>query len=527
MQERGILIIKNDYGQYFTPRHVAELMVGMIKSAPSAHILEPGAGEGVFLDALASKGYTNAIGLEIDGRLIQNPSHNIVHTSFVSWKPEKKVDVIIGNPPYIRWKNLDASLQDELKQHHLWGNLFNSLSDYLNVFIANSIEHLVPGGELIFITPSFWMHTKHAEPMRNWMLSQGSITDIISFGESEVFPKVASAIIIFRFEKGVKNDELDINFYRFIGGRKVPSCLSLEDKSLFAHNVIPSFKPNLHWTLADLATQEQVSLLENNTRRLNPNMLFGDEGITKLESYVDIANGMVSGLDKAFKLSEIEYEELNDTEQKAVIRVAKAKDLGFLSNESYSYYFDIPLNKTENEFKSEYPSIYKKLQPFKDKLLRRYSYGRDIPYWEWAFKRSERFITSPIPKVFVPCKERMTNKETARFAYVKDGIVATQDVTVLAPKPRVRESVEYILAYLSTKQVSQWIRVKGLMKGGIAEFSEKPLNNIPFRAIDWSSKEEVDFHDHITEIIRERINNSPDEKQKTIAEISRKFELFG
>lgn len=512
---------KNDFGQYFTPRHVADLMVDMLKSPPSAQVLEPSAGEGVFLDALEEKGYKNTLGLEIDERLAQEPQHHIVNTSFVSWEPEKKVDAIIGNPPYIRWKNLDLPLQDELKQHPLWGTLFNPLSDYLNVFIANSIEHLLPGGELIFITPSFWMHTKHAEPLREWMFSQGAITDIISFGESEVFPKVASAIVIFRFEKGKKATE-EINFSQYIGGRKIPTPISLSDTG-FKHGKIPPFKGRSHWTLADAETQERVALLEQMASKSAQDSLFGAGEITRLGDYVDVANGMVSGLDKAFKLTPEELDSLNQTERNVVLKVAKAKDLSFLAKQSISYYFDIPGGLSEDEFHDSYPVIWDKLQPFKNQLLKRYSYGKDLPYWQWAFKRSERFITSPIPKIFVPCKERMTNRETARFAYVEGGVVATQDVTAIAPKANIRESTEYILAYLSTVQVSEWIRVKGLMKGGIAEFSEKPINNIPFRTIDWDMPEEVDFHNRITNMVQEVMDGSLADRQEAIAHFSNMF----
>lgn len=513
---------KNDFGQYFTPRHVADLMVDMLKSPLSAQVLEPSSGEGVFLDALEEKGYKNTLGLEIDERLVQKPQHNVVNTSFVSWRPEEKVDAIIGNPPYIRWKNLDPALQDELKQHHLWGTLFNPLSDYLNVFIANSIEHLLPGGELIFITPSFWMHTKHAEPLREWMLSQGAITDIISFGESEVFPKVASAIVIFRFEKGKKTTE-EITFSQYIGGRKIPNPISLSDTG-FKHGKIPPFKGKSHWTLADAETQERVALLERAASKSTQDALFGTEEITRLGDYVDVANGMVSGLDKAFKLTDEELESLNQTERDAVLKVAKAKDLSFLAKQSISHYFDIPEGLSEDEFRSSYPVIWNKTQPFKEQLLKRYSYGKELPYWQWAFKRSERFITSPIPKIFVPCKERMTNKETARFTYVEGGVVATQDVTAIAPKVGTRESTEYILAYLSTVQVSEWIRVKGLMKGGIAEFSEKPINEIPFRSIDWDIPEEVEFHDRITNMVREAVDSSIEGRQDAISRFSEMFE---
>lgn len=47
---------KNNYGQYFTPSHVAALMVEMLAIPKDSPVLEPSAGEGVFLDALHKAG---------------------------------------------------------------------------------------------------------------------------------------------------------------------------------------------------------------------------------------------------------------------------------------------------------------------------------------------------------------------------------------------------------------------------------------------------------------------------------------
>lgn len=44
------------------------------------------------------------------------------------------------------------------------------------------------------------------------------------------------------------------------------------------------------------------------------------------------------------------------------------------------------------------------------------------------------------------------------------------------------------------------------MKGGIAEFSEKPLSSIPFRYIDWDDDEDIAFHDLVTDAIRESVS---------------------
>lgn len=498
---------KNVLGQYFTPSYVARIMVDLIESPRESKVLEPSAGEGVFLDVLHEAGYSNIEGIEIDSSLKQNMIHTVHNDSFVSWLKDGEYSVVIGNPPYIRWKNLEEFQKNEIKEHPLWGVLFNSLSDYLTVFIANAIQNLRDGGELIFITPSFWMHTLHSENLRSWMLSQGTFSHIINFGESNVFQGVSSSTIIFRFVKNIHIQE--IQFYGYNGPRKVPESISLNGDE-FKKFMIPQFSPGEQWIFADQQSLNDIAELEAAcTMTVDADNLFEERihRVALLGDYVHIANGMVSGLDKAFRW-DAPIDGLNETEQSALATVVKGKDIKNVYMEGNSRYIDIPEGLTESDVASKYPSLYEQLVSYKENLMERYSYQRSLPFWEWAFKRSQKYFYTEMPKIFVPCKERVTNKESARFCLVPPGVVATQDVTAFSPLMETKESIEYILAYLVHPRVTSWYRYKGLMKGGIAEFSEKPLSSIPFRYIDWDDDEDIAFHDIVTDAIRESVSEN-------------------
>ena len=492
--------IKNDLGQYFTPQPVAAAMVGLLEAGLDELVLEPSAGQGVFLSALEAAGFENVEGVEIDEQLQCGSRFPLHRTSFISWQPHKEYKAIIGNPPYIRWKNLDAELQTEVKQHRLWGSLFNSLSDYLTIFIAKAVEHLEDGGELVFITPSFWMGTQHSGNLREWLLKQGSFSNLILFGESEVFPKVSSAIIIFRFVKGQHLNT--IRRHTFIGGRRVREPVQFNDPEQFQMDEIPQFRLNKHWTIASAGEQTTADELESACLGSASDTLFSSTKIARLGDYVQIANGMVSGMDKAFRLPDDLLPKLSNNEVSALMPVVKAHNLTQIKPQRITYYADVPSGLTEDEFKSTYPNIANHLELFRGHLEMRYSYGRHLPHWEWAFRRSERFLRSPIRKGFVPCKERLTNRRAVRFALVDETVVATQDMTAFAPLPNVRESIEYIVGYLCLPKVSDWVRLRGLMKGGVAEFSERPLADIPFRFIDWNNPTDVDLHNSVTHTVR-------------------------
>ncbi len=497
---------KNPLGQYFTPKNIAELMVNLVNHDNTADILEPCCGEGVFLDVLNDRGFNNCSAIEIDTELKKSAKYPVINTSYLSWKNPMKFDVVIGNPPYIRWKDLHDNAKQEMQSLPNWKVLFNSLSDYLAPFIAESVQRLNPNGELIFITPAFWMHTLHTRNLRDWMLNKGKITDIIDFGEARVFKGVATSVVIFKYVLGANTDH--IQYHQYIGKSRIPeSEILISNEELFKTTTIPQFEKGKHWTLASSETQDRISKLESPSRPKESEVLFTDDFYISLGEYVDIANGMVSGLDRAFRIPETEISSLNVQEQLATLKVIKAKDLNRFVSQTTTLYIDVPPGLSEQEFVEIYPNFDRLLSPYKAELLMRYSYDKHLPYWEWAFKRSEQFLTRQVKKGFVPCKERLTTKQNVRFSLVPDYAIATQDVTAFAPKSGVKESIEYIVAYLTLPEITEWIRSKGLMKGGVAEFSEKPLSMIPFRSIDFEDTEERDVHRLITDTMQ-KLSNS-------------------
>lgn len=137
-----------------------------------------------------------------------------------------------------------------------------------------------------------------------------------------------------------------------------------------------------------------------------------------------------------------------------------------------------------------------------EKLHKRYSYNRSIPYWEFVFPRNQKLFERKEDRIFIPCKERISNKDFFRFCYAPKGIYPTQDVTAILRKPKVKESIEYFLAYLNNERVFEWLVLNGIVKGAIVEFSEAPIASIPFRPINWKSDAEVKIHNQITDEVK-------------------------
>jgi len=494
---------KNKFGQYFTPKVVTDFMISLADISKKSKILEPSCGEGVFLELLHQKGFGNVTAFEIDQELAQD-FDCVKYESFVSAKIDNTFDLIIGNPPYIRWKNLENELKQELSINPIWNKYFNSLCDYLYIFILKSIDLLNDNGQLIFICPEYWMNTTHSISLRNYMVQNGYFEDLYHFNETPIFDKVTVSIVVFKYIKSKQKKE-KINVSKFYANQKLTAetLYNLQHKIAFKdaeYVLVSQFKTNERWLLQSDEVREELRFLERNCIKKNQNAtlhLFEEnqQELNTIGEFCDIGNGLVSGLDKAFQVN---GHTLNENEQAATINVVKAKDLKPFVAENITKYIYINEGLEEKTFKEYYPNFYNHFNKFKTDLENRYQYNRKINYWEWVFLRNFNLFKTDEKRIFVPCKERISNKDCFRFALVEKNIFPTQDVTAIFKKTTTKESIEYILAYLNHPFIFDWLKCNGIVKGNIVEFSEKPIASIPFRVIDWTNKEEVALHNSIT-----------------------------
>ncbi len=488
-------------------------MISLSDVDKNAQILEPSCGEGVFIQSLIEKGYKHIIGYEVD-KMLSHHSQYIIYESFVSAVIDKKFDLIIGNPPYIRWKNLEKELKEELETNPLWNKYFNSLCDYSYIFILKSITLLKEGGELIFITPEYWLNTKHSLNLRNYMMQNGYFEEIVHFNETPIFDKAAVSTIIFKYRKSKKSVASKIKLTKYYASQKLTDDIIYNIQNRVAQKnttylEIDQFEENRRWLLTSNETKNALKAFENHCQILTKNStsLFDleKESFYTIGDVCEIGNGMVSGLDKAFQIHNIDF--LNAHEKKEILKVVKARDLKPYRYEKVTYYIFLKHIKEEKELQDKFPNFYNHLQPFKEKLQKRYNYNRDIPYWEWVFLRNFNLFSTQQERIFVPCKERISNKNYFRFALVDENLYPTQDVTALFKKGSVKESIYYILALLNNKRVFDWLSHNGVVKGNIVEFSEKPLSSIPFKSIDWTNEREVLIYDKIVELSKKTIQN--------------------
>ncbi|MFX0063377.1 MAG: Eco57I restriction-modification methylase domain-containing protein [Candidatus Hermodarchaeota archaeon] len=574
-------------GQYFTPLEITQLMVSMISQKKDCSILEPCAGKGIFLKSLSEAGFRDITAIELDSTLENITNIDRLTMDFFDFPVQKKFDVVIGNPPYVRWKNLSVKQREIWQQRSLWGRRMNGLTDILQPFIFKAVDHLKPEGELIFITPIFWMQTLYAAPLRTFLLENGILEAIFDFHEHIIFPGVNVNLIIFKYRKTrqkefirivnihgkkkitkkkillgaaiyhellevkdtndlikrnqiegfLKKQPQDYNPWRFIPDPVETELSFFEDSCQFSPLYpIAGQKTKLSELLTkqDLETRKEkksdwISIEwqgrkywrkkrrdQSSKIRFSENMMKGEQRHVRLGDLVEIGNGLVSGLDKAFRVPK--GLRLNTNEEKLCVSVIKARSLRRYYSDGPSKYFLIKPGQiqSEEELKDEYPNLFSHLQQYKSALEQRYQYDRIIPYWEWVFLRNLELMENHSALIFVPCKERFDTRQYIRFALCRGSYYSTQDVTVIAKDAWVKESVEYLLAFLNSDMMFKWIVSKGFIRGGVAEFSESPLSNLPIRLINWNNPTETVIHQKITDLIQMVLDKKCEETTRKI-----------
>lgn len=101
-------------------------------------------------------------------------------------------DYVIGNPPFIRIKNVEDSYREKIKSFtHSSGT-----SDMYVVFFEKFMNLLADGGKLAFVTPNSWMRNVSQRSFRKDIVGSGMLESVKDFGEQKVFGTVGTYIAI-------------------------------------------------------------------------------------------------------------------------------------------------------------------------------------------------------------------------------------------------------------------------------------------------------------------------------------------
>lgn len=205
-------------GAYYTPLQLADAMVELFASQNISTVLEPSCGDGVFLDSLKNQKLLNKVkkltAVEIEpeeaekvrSRYSDFGQIEVCTEDFFDYYGrvlgKECFDLILGNPPYIRYQYLQESqreMQSEILTSH--GMKANKLINAWVAFIVACIQLLSENGKIAFVIPAEILQVAYAEDLRLYLANNLAKITLITF-EQLVFPDIEQEVVVFIGEKG-------------------------------------------------------------------------------------------------------------------------------------------------------------------------------------------------------------------------------------------------------------------------------------------------------------------------------------
>lgn len=178
--------VKN-LGQVFTQEREVLLMKSLIRN--SGKVLEPSCGNGAFSSML-----DNVTSIEYDKSVCPEYAINM---DFFDYSTDNKFDTIIGNPPYVAFKDIMDETKSKLDLQN-----FDRRTNLFLFFVEKCVKHLNNNGEIIFLTPREFIKQTSAIHLNNMLHELGTFTHFYDYGDEMLFKGFNPNCAIWRFELG-------------------------------------------------------------------------------------------------------------------------------------------------------------------------------------------------------------------------------------------------------------------------------------------------------------------------------------
>ena len=286
--------------QVFTPRDIADWMTAWACAGHPATILEPGAGRGVFLDAIEAlwqtrKGDRPAVtAFETDATLCAellrrcDAGHvNVRHADFITAGRVARFDACVANPPYVRHHELRYPERFYTAFDRQIGARLSRMTNLYGLFLLRIWSSLSHGGRAAVITPAEWLNADFGCALKRYLLSENALDGLVHFAPSALaFPDALTTAVIVLLRRGRATDEA-------IRAAHVADCGALQRLQLVDASAIhrKALDPAKKWSrLFETSRPARGRALSRHT----------------LGAFAECTRGIATGANAFFTLSESE-----------------------------------------------------------------------------------------------------------------------------------------------------------------------------------------------------------------------------
>jgi adenine-specific DNA-methyltransferase len=413
--------LKKQRGQFFTTKtKVLNALLGLIKNNGS--ILEPSSGDGHIIKSIEDTFNRDVYGVELDDEMANNKvcrSMIYVDNFFNFIKTSGKYNTIVGNPPFVKLKNVEASTI-ELLPEKIPGN--GNLYYYFIKYCASLLDD---EGELIFIVPKEWLYNVSSQFVRDYLSTNGGFTDFIDCGEEKLFEDAdVPALCIFRYEKNYNGD---LRYYN-----------TLDD--YYSNNF------------------EIKKTIISNTIVFTNKIYNGN----KISDYFDVKVGLVTGNEKTFKIKgDLEFDE-----RYLIDVVSTDKTLNkYLFLDDVSNFDELPENIKQYLLDNKENLIKRKIKSFDENN-----------WWCYGALRNVQVMNSNRKRIYGLMKTRENEIfwEGNPFEYFNGGLVG------LFLKEDVDIDLSIFIKHLNSEEFKLIMMENNMYSNNKVSITPSVLLNLPF-----------------------------------------------
>lgn len=394
-------------------------------------------------------------------------------------------DIVIANPPYIKEGRMSKAFFEPYKD----SPYYKGKMDIWYLFACNGMDLLNENGVLCFIATNNWVTSFGASKLRNKVIKETRICNIVDFGAVMMFESASIQTMIMLFQKDSITDDYSFDYRRLTAYRATEkdAAAILTKTAKEAEYFSPTIR-RANFIDKNITFSRSADILEQIVNSKDVIYLYDNEiaqGIVFPQDRLNKKNQQKLGANYhvgqgVFVLTDEEKDELMlDSNELSLVRP-------YYTSENVERYVVYPSNYywaiyTDSRFKhndslNDYPRIKAHLDRFLSIMT-----SDNKPYGLHR-AREERFFTKEKIVVLRKCVEH------PMFSYCNFNCYLSQSFNMIQTD---RANMKYLTGLLNSKLIEFWLKNKGKMQGANYQLDKEPLMQIPIAVPDRETQELV------------------------------------
>ena len=382
-------------------------------------------------------------------------------------------DIIIANPPYIKEGRMSKTFFEPYKD----SPYYKGKMDIWYLFACNGLDLLNSNGILCFIATNNWVTNYGASKLRDKVIKETRICNIVDFGAVMMFESASIQTMIMMFQKDRTSDDYSFDY------RKLTAYKATEKEAIAILNKTSNnaeyYTPIIrraNFCGKNITFSKSTNIFDKVTNY--PHIIYLTnkaiaEGIVFPQETLNKKNQQILGPE--FYVNQGIFV-LNNSELEALSLSKNELSLikPYYTNENIDKYHVQKNNKywiiyTDSSFRNpnslnNYPNIKAHLDRFLPILT-----SDNKPYGLHRARENRFFVNNKIIAV-------RKSVEHPMFSYCDFECYLSQTFNMIQTN---RVNLKYLTGLLNSKLIEFWLKNKGKMQGANYQLDKEPLQQIP------------------------------------------------